>query len=325
MNIKWEAEDYRSDFSFVYKYGENVLDLIDAPAPANELPAAVAAAGSDAQAGAAQPTAAAEAESRPAVAGAARQAVTRPAVAEAARQAVTQPARSADAAAARAGASGRPLAVDLGCGTGALTEKLAAMGFDVIGIDDSADMLSVAEDAHPKLRFQKGNALDFRLESPADVIFSNAVFHWIDAADQQTLAANLYRNLKPGGQLVCEFGGKGCAEAVHGTLEKCFAARGLTYPRVFYFPTIGEYAPILEKAGFRVEAAYLFDRPTPQRGEDGLRRWIDMFIKKPFENIDPDTKSRIIADAESALQPVLLRDGTWFIDYVRIRIKAVKN
>lgn len=53
------------------------------------------------------------------------------------------------------------------------------------------------------------DAAKFSLEKPADGIFSNAVFHWID--DLSALAKNLAANLRASGELVCEFGGKGCA------------------------------------------------------------------------------------------------------------------
>lgn len=49
--------------------------------------------------------------------------------------------------------------------------------------------------------------------------FSNAVFHWIGGKNQQAMLSNIYYSLKPGGELVCEFGSSGCVEAVHGTLE----------------------------------------------------------------------------------------------------------
>ena len=102
--------------------------------------------------------------------------------------------------------------VDLGCGTGALTEQLAARGYDVTGVDASAEMLSLAREGHPELKFQPGNALDFTLGEPVDAVFSNAVLHWIDADKQQTMLDHIASQIKPGGLLVCEFGGKGCAE-----------------------------------------------------------------------------------------------------------------
>lgn len=216
------------------------------------------------------------------------------------------------------------LVVDLGCGNGTLTKKLSDRGYRVIGIDASREMLDLAEAKYPELRFVQGNALSFALEEPADVIFSNAVFHWIDADLQERLARNVYAQLTPGGELVCEFGGNGCAEAVHSALEECFRARGLRYPRVFYFPTIGEYVPILEKCGFRVETALLFDRPTLQQSSDGVIGWINMFVTKPFESMQPEMKRAILEETEKLLKPRLCAEGSWFVDYVRIRIRARK-
>lgn len=213
-------------------------------------------------------------------------------------------------------------AVDLGCGNGALTRKLADRGYDVLGIDDSAEMLALAQKDHPDLHFEKGNAITFQLEKKADVIFSNAVLHWVDAKDQQAMLNNICRQLVPGGEFVCEFGGFGCAEHIHSTLETCFARHGLLYKRVFYFPTIGQYAPMLEQAGFRVKYAILFDRPTPQQGDHGVADWIRMFVKEPFRNVEPTVREEIIRQAEEELRGVLCQDGQWFVDYVRIRFRA---
>lgn len=251
MNIKWNADKYEKGFSFVHRYGEAVLDMVDLP--------------------------------------------------EGSRM------------------------IDLGCGNGALTAKLAEKGYDVIGIDDSAEMLQLAEKLHPGIAFQKGDARSFDVDKKADGIFSNAVFHWIDDSDQDRMLENIYAQLVDGGELVCEFGGYGCAETVHLALERSFQNRGLNYPRVFYFPTIGEYAPRLEKAGFQVEEAFLFDRPTPQDGADGLKNWITMFCKKPFERIDESDAEDIIREAVESCRADLYHDGQWYVDYVRIRIKARKR
>ncbi|MBQ8638883.1 MAG: class I SAM-dependent methyltransferase [Lachnospiraceae bacterium] len=214
--------------------------------------------------------------------------------------------------------------VDLGCGNGTLTKKLSDAGYDVIGIDDSAEMIALASSEYPEIAFRKENALSFELQEKADVIFSNAVFHWIDREKQEELARNLSRQLKLSGELVCEFGGYGCAEAVHSTLEACFRERNIAYPRTFYFPTIGEHAPILEKYGLQIEYAVLFDRPTPQQADDGLIEWINMFVKKPFENMDWNVRNEILNDTKSRLKEKLFIDGKWYIDYVRIRIRARK-
>lgn len=58
--------------------------------------------------------------------------------------------------------------IDLGCGNGNLTARLCERGFDVLGIDDSQDMLLAARSMHPDITFQKGNALTFETE-PAEI------------------------------------------------------------------------------------------------------------------------------------------------------------
>lgn len=215
--------------------------------------------------------------------------------------------------------------IDLGCGNGSLTQKLADMGADVLGIDASAEMIVLAKKTHPNLPFERADALEFSANPPVDAVFSNAVFHWIDAKDHPLLLSRVNRALRPGGVLACEFGGKGNNVAIHAALKKIFAERGLEYECPFYFPSIGEYAPLLERAGFKVEFASLFDRPTEQAGEDGLANWIRMFDKVPFEGIPAREADEIMEEASRELEGKLKRGGKWFADYVRIRIKASKE
>lgn len=219
------------------------------------------------------------------------------------------------------------IVLDLGCGGGRLTKEIAERGASVIGMDDSADMLRVAEAAYPELRFVQGNASQFSLEEPVDAVFSNAVLHWIDAEHQDEMFACISNALKPGGQLVFEMGEKGCAETVHLALEKTFASHGYSYRRSQYFPTIGEYAPILERHGLCVEYAVLFDRDTRVEGEDGVGDWIRMFIRKPFEweHIPAEEAEAIIRETVELVRPVLLRDDGWHVDYVRLRMTARKK
>lgn len=213
--------------------------------------------------------------------------------------------------------------VDLGCGNGTLTHELYRRGFRVLGIDASAEMLELAKKNYPDLEFIQEDAVSFRLPQPADIIFSNAVFHWINR--QEELISNLYHNLKSGGELVFEFGGYGCAQTVHSALKGIFEGKGLTYKTSFYFPTIGEYAELLEKHGFLVKYAVLFDRPTKQAGERGLRDWILMFDAEPFTDMSEDCKEEIISLAEQKLKSRLWSDGVWSVDYVRIRMRALKK
>lgn len=71
-----------------------------------------------------------------------------------------------------------------------------------------------------------------------------------------------------------------------------------------------------------MECALLFDRPTVQKTEQGLENWIRMFVKEPFAGISDEMKEEIIQETVEALRGRLYQDGKWFVDYVRIRIKA---
>lgn len=214
--------------------------------------------------------------------------------------------------------------LDLGCGNGALTKKLKELGFRVQGMDSSDDMLTIARQNNPAILFEKGDATHFTLPDPVDVIFSNAVFHWIDEDKQDALATHIANALKPGGTLVCEFGGKDCAESVHATLEQCFADRGLRYPRINYFPTIAGYTAILERNGLRPDYAVLFDRPTPQNPGKTVVDWIEMFVREPFKGMEEKVKADMLQEAENLLRPKLCKDDKWIIDYVRLRVRARK-
>ena len=68
--------------------------------------------------------------------------------------------------------------VDLGCGNGTLTKKLAGRGYTVTGIDASSDMLDLARREHPDLTFLEGDALSFTLKEKADAIFSGRTASW---------------------------------------------------------------------------------------------------------------------------------------------------
>src|SRR4051794_7796734 len=69
--------------------------------------------------------------------------------------------------------------LDLGCGTGHLTAKIAESGARVVGLDHSAEMLAQARAAYPALQFVQGDARNFAFAERFDAIFSNAVLHWV--------------------------------------------------------------------------------------------------------------------------------------------------
>ena len=215
--------------------------------------------------------------------------------------------------------------LDLGCGNGALSGRFAGQGLSVTGLDASEEMLMIARSSHPDITFIHGDATSFRLEQPVDVVFSNAVFHWIDKNRQRHMMECVHKALYDNGQFVFEMGGYGNNCRIHEALEKAFARYDLVYRMPFFFPTIGEYSVLLEESGFRITHAFLFDRPTVLHGGNGLSDWIHMFINKPFEGVPDSTKEEVIEMAVSELKPVLYQDDHWYADYVRLRMRAIKQ
>ncbi len=216
-------------------------------------------------------------------------------------------------------------AIDLGCGNGVLTEKIFKKGVSVIGMDASADMLNIARRNYPKIGFILQDAISFQVSEPVDLVFSNAVFHWIDKEKQEDMLSGISQALKSNGQLVCEFGGYGNNRLIHTALRDAFRAEEYEYRMPFYFPKIGEYTKKVETTGLTVTFAALFDRMTELQGLDGMRDWIDMFVKTPFDGIDDETAVQIKNNAVENLRSQLFVDGKWYADYVRIRIKAIKK
>ena len=206
--------------------------------------------------------------------------------------------------------------LDLGCGTGQLTHQIAERGAEVIGVDSAPAMIAQARINYPSLKFILADGADFALAEPVDAVFSNAALHWMSKAG--AVVARVRRALKDGGRFVAEFGGKGNVATIIAAVRA--EAPGAANP--WYYPSLGEYASLLEAHGFRVTQAFHFDRPTALEGERGMRDWLDMFGTALLAGVPAAERNAVCARIVERLRPTLFRDGTWFADYVRLRILA---
>ncbi len=214
--------------------------------------------------------------------------------------------------------------LDIGSGTGQLTEKISQSGATVMGIDSSENMVEKAKQNYPNLQFNVVDARNFQFDTTFDAVFSNSTLHWIPEAD--AVIDRITKSLKVGGRFVTEFGGKGDVQAITTALSQALKDIGIIQDNPWYFPSIGEYANKLEKHGLDVTYAVLVPRPTPLAdGEAGLRNWIEMFCDRFFTGITTEEKTQVISKVEEMLRPNLYQEGTWIADYQRIRIVAVKN
>jgi trans-aconitate methyltransferase len=212
--------------------------------------------------------------------------------------------------------------LDLGCGDGALTEKLVACGCDVVGLDTSAEQVAGARARGLDARVGSGEALAF--DGEFDAVFSNAALHWMRRPD--AVIARVRRALKPGGRFVGEMGGHGCVDHIVRALGHALAARGIDATRYnpWFFPTDADYRGRLEAHGFRVESIALFPRPTPLPGD--VTGWLETFAESFLVAVPADERPAFLAEVREALRPALADAcGQWTADYVRLRFAAHRD
>lgn len=215
--------------------------------------------------------------------------------------------------------------LDIGCGTGHLTAQIAATGAQVVGIDRSPEMIEQARAAHPGLTFEVVDAREMKFPDSFDAAFSNATLHWI--TEPERVVAALASALRARGRFVAEFGGKGNVAGLVGALTRAWKNLGLreSLPNPWYYPSLAEYAGLLERHGLEVTYASLFDRPTPlEDGERGLRNWLDMFGSSIAAKLAPGQQEALKEEVEREARHDLFQDGRWVMDYRRLRVVAHK-
>lgn len=209
--------------------------------------------------------------------------------------------------------------LDLGCGDGALTEKLVAAGCRVIAVDSSVEQIGAARARGLDARRGRAETLPFMEEF--DAVFSNAVLHWIP--DAGAVISSVYRALKPGGRFVAELGGAGCVQTVRLALIDAANRRGLDGAALdpWFFPTESAYRALLEAHGFIVRAATLFARPTPLPGD--ITDWLETFAQPFLKAVPQAERPAFIQDVRGAVQPALFDPARgWTADYMRLRFAA---
>jgi len=209
--------------------------------------------------------------------------------------------------------------LDLGCGDGVLSEKLAALGAHVVGVDSSAPQVAAARQRGIDARVMDGQALGF--EHEFDAVFSNAALHWMRESDR--VIQGVARALRPGGRFVGEFGGHGCVAKIVAAMEAALARRGIDAKRLnpWYFPTAPDYAARLAAGGFEVRSIALIPRPTLLPGE--LQAWLETFCECFTAAVAPADRPALLEEVSSTLRPELCdREGRWSADYVRLRFAA---
>jgi trans-aconitate methyltransferase len=200
--------------------------------------------------------------------------------------------------------------LDVGCGDGTLTRKIAARGATVTGIDDNLDMVRAAHANGVDALVV--DASDMCFEAEFDAAFSNAALHWM--LDKQAVASGIFRALKIGGRFAGEMGGQGNLAKLREALDEELVIRGYVPPLKSsnWYASPDELAAVYEEAGFREIDARLIERPTTV--DHGIAAWVTTFRKGWLDQAQvPEPERPEIADA------VADRIGSNIADYVRLR------
>lgn len=211
--------------------------------------------------------------------------------------------------------------LDLGCGTGILTVQLAELCNKVIGVDSSQSMIDKAKEQFGNIEFMVCDALALPFENEFDVVFSNAVFHWI--SDHYALLKNIHKVLKPQGLLVCEFGANGNIATIENAFAKACNSLGYVYEPKFNFPVAEDFGKLLENNGFVIDRIYDYDRPTVLKdNEQGLVNWMKQFFASELAVMPEYMQTMVFEQVEELTRDFLWNKEEWVADYRRLRAIA---
>ncbi|VVB71078.1 Putative arsenite methyltransferase [uncultured archaeon] len=224
--------------------------------------------------------------------------------------------------------------LDIGCGDGRITAKIAARvpQGQVLGIDSSQDMIDFARARFPpsknaNLKFELGDALRLDFDQEFDMVTSFACLHWI--RDHLTVLRGVRRSLRPGGKLLFQCGGRGNAGDLMSLTEHLIREgkwsryfQGFRFPYCFYGPE--EYHAWLEQAGLEEIRVELIPKEMVQQGKTGLEGWIRTTWHPVLERIPEDLKKQFLSEmADRYLELFPLEDGLAKVKMMRLQVEAI--
>jgi trans-aconitate 2-methyltransferase len=222
--------------------------------------------------------------------------------------------------------------LDAGCGSGSVTFDLLERlpGGQIYAIDSSPDMIAkitraIEERGITNITPIRASLTDFELPEPVDVVFSNAVLHWIP--DDDALFSCLHRATKPGGHFRAQCGGGNnivrLMEATHAVEQNEPFARYLGVAEFRKYRTAEEAEEAMQRAGWTDVRASLFASPVRFDNHDEASLYLRTIILQrhvaalPEEHQEPFLRS--------VIDETVRRFGTPFTaDYVRLDLWATK-
>lgn len=222
-------------------------------------------------------------------------------------------------------------AIDAGCGTGRVTEKLLERlpRGTVLAVDGSRAMVEAARErfaGEERVRVEHQDLLELEVGEPVDLVFSTATFHWIK--DHGRLFGRLAHALRPGGRLAAQCGGEGNISRATAATERVMERERF---RPFFrgwnddknYAGVRETEERLEGTGFRDAEVWLHEEPTRFGSVGELARFLaNVVLGGHLERLPEDEGE---AFARAVAEEIVAGDGDPLLDYVRLNIMATRD
>ena len=185
--------------------------------------------------------------------------------------------------------------LDVGCGNGTLTAKMAqkVTHGQVIGIDLSPSMIKAAQEffAHvPNISFEVADATNFSFNQKFDCITSFFVLHWVK--DQLAVLRNIKKTLKPHGKTLIIMAAEQKDSLISCAFEK-LEHKGAWMEAIsnnkkkHFSKTVADFGQLLDQANFEHKKIEIVQKssaaPTLDAAVQTLMRWVPHSTELPYE------------------------------------------
>ena len=230
----------------------------------------------------------------------------------------------------------KEIIMDAGCGSGRITKILAEIVpfGKVYGIDSDENMIKKAKynlKDFENVRIIQSNLLDINfdmMQSKVNVIFSNAVLHWI--LNHYKVFSNFYDLLFEEGQLLIQCGGYGNLQKATSVFDAVkesseFKEYFSNWKTQWNFAKPSDTEKILKDIGYRDIHIYLEDYPVTFKDKNSYSVYLKTVVLGPYlkylhsENLQNRFLQRIIQLKENDNEEQMLT-----LDYKRLNIFATK-